>query len=641
MLSSEEFEVADIDNPTEDDLAGPPDEASEEGAEGSAEVSDSGVLQFDFSARPGASKQGTAAAKAMGAMDRAARSFTLYDPGNSAVSHFLEEIEQGFQSYLEAYGPLDLRIRPYELVVEDEVIYEERDRERSLAFKLFRDGVRRLVIERGVPWEELLQLLQVLSVRYSGIRSNEDDIVTLLWKAGFKSIDVEAVEGFVPEDDDEEKGGFSEAQMRTIAAKKAADPSSMAGGVEARAQSDRLSSSPEEISFSKQEMEASEDFDLPLPGFPPSKTPKYQFVTDEDYERLLAEDGASALPNDCIHLVSGLIRSAQVSNLLNPDDFLPLLVEIRDFMLTQGQLENLMILLETVGEYAAFFESDHPVHSMLSSFANSNALGRLIRSVPSSRHDPPEEFYELLDSLPGDHLQTLLDILLEDRSAHSRRITRQMIERYGHGRVDLIKETLMEARGAVAADLIRALAHLSSKDALLATQLLMGREEIEVMLECMHLLERYPDASESRPVILAFMRSPEENIRIRAIELLGTRRDRRDFPPLQRQALSRTLTMSKSEALAIGRAMAKVDPVASMSLYEEWIRPKGLLKKMRPVQKGQDIAAIGGLEHIDFDEAEELLKILSKRAGGETYAMCMTALTRRRRRMKERGSHNE
>jgi hypothetical protein len=627
--------VADIENPAEDDLVGSPGEPSEEGAEESKEVDNQGALQFDFNARHGASKRGNAAAKAMGAMERAARSFTLYDPGNSAVAHFLEEIEQGFQFYLQTYGPLDLRIRPYELMVEDEVIYEERDRERSLAFKLFRDGVRRLVVERNVPWEELLQLLQILSVRYSGIRSNEDDIVTLLWKAGFKSIEVESVEGFVPEDEDEEKGGLSDAELRTLASKKAADPSSMAGGLEARSQSDRMDSPPVEISFTKQELEASEDFDLPLPEFPPSKTPNYQFVTDEDYERLLAADGVSALPNDCIHLVTGLIRSARVSELLNPDDFLPLLVEIRDFMLTQGQLENLMILLETVGEYATFFESDHPVHSMLSSFANSNALGRLIRSVPSSQHSPPEEFYELLDSLPGDHLRTLLDILLEDRSAHSRRITRQMIERYGHGQVDRVKETLMEAKGAVAADLLRALAHLSSKDGLLATQLLMGRDEIEVKLECMHLLERYPDALESRPVILAFMRSPEENIRIRAIELLGTRRDRRDFPPLQRQALSRALSMSKSEALAIGRAMAEVDPVSSMSLYEEWIRPKGLFKRIRPVQKGQDIAAIGGLELINFDEAEELLKILSNRADGEIYTMCMTALSRRRRRMKK------
>ncbi len=91
--------------------------------------------------------------------------------------------------------------------------------------------------------------------------------------------------------------------------------------------------------------------------------------------------------------------------------------------------------------------------------------------------------------------------------------------------------------------------------------------------------------------------------------------------------------MSTQEALAIGRAMAKVDPVAAMALYEEWLRPKGFLRRLRPVQHGQDVTAIGGLEQLDFEEAEELLKILSKRAGGKVYKMCMTARSRRRRRM--------
>jgi len=593
------------------------------------------MLAYEVNVRPGASPRGKAGAKALGAMDRAARSFTLYDPGNAAVAHFLEDIEKNFQAYFESYGQMELTILPYELVVDEEIIYEERDRERSLAFKLFRDGVRRIEVSVDVPWEELLHLLQILSVRFTGIRSNEDDIVTLLWKAGFKCIDVQAVEGFVPQDEEEEGDQVSDAELRQIAAEKAVDPSKLAGGVDRRGEADRVENAgpPEGITVHKKEMEAQENFDLPLAAFPPAKTPEYHFVADEEYERMISEDGASALPQDCTKLVAELIRAAKGSDFLEPDDFLPLLVEIRDFMLTQGQLENLMLLLETVGEYAAGFDPDHAVHTMLGSFANSNALGRLIRSVPSSQHEPPDEFYELLDSLPGDHLATLLEILLEDRSSHSRRITRQMIEHYGHGRVDLIKQTLLDAKGAIAADLMRTLAHLSAEDALIATQLMMGRDEIEVLLECIHLLERHPDSADTRPVLFSLMRAKEESIRIRAIELMGRRRDRRDFPTLQRHAVTRSLGMSTFEALAIGRSMAKVDPVAAMALYEDWIRPKGMFKRLRPVQKGQDITAIGGLEFIDFDEAEDLLKLLSKRAGGEIYKMCMAARARRRRRI--------
>ena len=86
--------------------------------------------------------------------------------------------------------------------------------------------------------------------------------------------------------------------------------------------------------------------------------------------------------------------------------------------------------------------------------------------------------------------------------------------------------------------------------------------------------------------------------------------------------------------------MSKVDAAASMALFEDWLRPKGILKRMRPVQKGQDVAAIGGLENLDFEEADELLKILAKRAGGAIYELCMNARTRRRRRIQE-GRGNE
>ena len=99
--------------------------------------------------------------------------------------------------------------------------------------------------------------------------------------------------------------------------------------------------------------------------------------------------------------------------------------------------------------------------------------------------------------------------------------------------------------------------------------------------------------------------------------------------------LVQLLGMSHPEALIVGSAMARVDPVATMALFEDWLRPKGLLKRMRPVQKGQDVTAIGGLENLDFEEADELLKLLAKRAGGEIYQLCMNARSRRRRRIQQ------
>ena len=615
-----------------------PEKENDEGAGSPGPVehdADSGSLHdYDFSLRADLSDRGNAAAKALGSMDRAARSFTLYDPANEAVAHFLQDIESHFAAFFRQYGDLILGVQPYELMVEGESIYREEDREKSLAFKLFRDGVRRLIVKAGAPWEELLQLLQVLSVRFSGVRSNEDDMVTLLWKAGFTHIEVEAVEGFVPEDEEEALGELSDEELRERVNRRSLSPGEMGAGMTEDAPlSDLTGVLGGTVSSVGVSSEAPEDFDLPISAFPGPIQPVYRFVEDDDLERLQIEDSSSALAGDCLVLVELLVSSARSSDRVDPEDFLPLLVEIRDFMLTQGQLQNLMTLLEAVGDYAAEFSADHPVQIMLESFANLEALSRLIRSVPSTTFEPPPEFYELLDSLPGDHLGTLLTILLQDRTSHSRRITRQMIERFGHGRVDQIRGTLMQASGAVAADLMRALSVVSPKDALDVTHTMIDRQEIEVLLECMHLLERYPDGAEIRPVLAGLMGAREENIRIRAIALVGRRSSAEDFDSLQRHIVTRNLGMTNEEALAVGQSMVQVDPEAAMALFEDWLRPKGILKRMRPIQKGQDVAAIGGLEHLDFEEADELLKLLAKRAGGAVYELCMNARSRRRHRM--------
>jgi hypothetical protein len=103
-------------------------------------------------------------------------------------------------------GALELEVRAFELALRGEVVYLERDRERSLAFPLYRDGVRRLSLRPGLAWEEILGLVEILSVRYTGVRQQEDDIVTLLSKAAFPHVRFVAIEGFSPDEEEADEG---------------------------------------------------------------------------------------------------------------------------------------------------------------------------------------------------------------------------------------------------------------------------------------------------------------------------------------------------------------------------------------------------------------------------------------------------
>src|SRR3954469_9596155 len=110
----------------------------------------------------GGTPPGRAANAALRAFSRAARAFTLYDAQNEAVRRFLQDYRDALSAFLAAHGPLDVEVRPFELALKGEVVHAEKDREKSLASRLFRDGIRRLCIQPGAPWTEELKLLEVL-----------------------------------------------------------------------------------------------------------------------------------------------------------------------------------------------------------------------------------------------------------------------------------------------------------------------------------------------------------------------------------------------------------------------------------------------------------------------------------------------
>jgi hypothetical protein len=117
----------------------------------------------EAAARGPGSPSAQAAAAAILALSRAARSFVLYDPSNALVRQFLEEYQAKARAALDAHGEMVLEVRPFEMLAAGEVVYRDADREKSLAFKLFRDGVRRLTLSPSVTWPELLELLKTFA----------------------------------------------------------------------------------------------------------------------------------------------------------------------------------------------------------------------------------------------------------------------------------------------------------------------------------------------------------------------------------------------------------------------------------------------------------------------------------------------
>ena len=275
-----------------------------------------------------------------------ARSFLLYDAGNEAINRFLTALLDSLVQTLQSEGQIVLAVHPDELKFEDQSVYLNRDRERSLAFRLHRDGVRALTFRKGFHSEELTRLLEILSIRYTGVNQREDDMVTLLWKARFQHLDVATVEGIVPEGTETEEGVAAPAPTLTL---------------------------PDEV-------------DLPRPELPTPKGPTWVEVPAERRQALRDEASEGSLPDECLALLGRLRRElADPQSAMMFADVAHLFVEVRDFLLSADRLPALKrfgaLLWEMAGEDVPAWDPHR--HAAVYDLLDSCGDRRAVR--PSSR----------------------------------------------------------------------------------------------------------------------------------------------------------------------------------------------------------------------------------------------------------------
>ncbi len=117
----------------------------------------------------------------------------LYGSKN-AVSERLElDLFVRLSALVSEEGEVQLAVLESQLRWEDAVVFESPDRTDSLAFLLYRDGIRRLSFSPGLELDELRAFLRCLN-RVALLTNDQDDLVTLLWEQEFHSIRYFAIE---------------------------------------------------------------------------------------------------------------------------------------------------------------------------------------------------------------------------------------------------------------------------------------------------------------------------------------------------------------------------------------------------------------------------------------------------------------
>ncbi len=531
------------------------------------------------------------------ALVKAGRSVILYDASNEAVRDFLVEVRQRMEAFLAAHEELTLQVHPYELLHAGEVVYLERDRERSLALRLYRDGVRRLIFSAGLTWEELSRFISVLGVMFKGIRHQEEDFVTLLWKADLAHVKVEAVAGFRPEDDED--------------VRRSGEPGR---GLEPANETQALI------------FEAPYEFDHPAPDFRERGQVVWRALSAEARHRLAQEESEEDTPNQCLTLVRELIAGMKdVEDRLEVADVLPLVREIRDYLLASGRPD---VLLDMAWMLRARLEGEAR-RDVLLACLDERALAHLL-----TRAKDEAEVRKAAACLLPEHLDTVLR-LAQDKSVASPfqlQGLATLLENLGRGQEAVLRAHLSAAPGPLAGVVLSALARLSPDEAAAAAgEVLASASSVDAEAQAVALLKGLPYGPRVGRALAQALSSASEEVRLGALQVLAKNRERRVFASLlEKLQSSAAVELSPKEAGAMGITLAMIDPQKALESFAAWLKPAGLLQRVTSRPLPVQIAAISGLGRLPGAAVDELLAWAAQHAAPEARERAQALLQRRR-----------
>jgi hypothetical protein len=137
-----------------------------------------------------------AATGVCGALHRAYRDRRLYPPEHPTAGESVADFFTTVDQYLQEHGPLRLGVLEDALVMEGTAVYHREDSRDNLAFMMFRDGIRSLVLYPGCETDELERIVDCLA-NADNLASMDHNLVTALWEGDIAHLDYQVVDPFM------------------------------------------------------------------------------------------------------------------------------------------------------------------------------------------------------------------------------------------------------------------------------------------------------------------------------------------------------------------------------------------------------------------------------------------------------------
>jgi hypothetical protein len=534
----------------------------------------------------------------MQVISKGMRATQLYLPNNPVYQRAVDNVRGAFRQVWQATDDLILDIGETEMRWEDHVVYSQAQRNESIAWTLYKDGVRSLTFKPGVEDLEIVRFLAVLHQAKNLQADAPDDLLTLLWAEDFQFVNYTfrelASENAVPIERGEGAaipggGGGGEGEGRGT------DPSTIRRQVE------------EEAPPKREGVVSVDDFDTTL-YFLDDKEIEY---LHKEVEREYAQDlrrNVLAMLFDLLELQTyGTVRSELISILEN---FIPYLLGAGDFRSVAFILRESRVIQQRARELIA--EHRQTLESLPARLSQPEALSQLLQSLDEAAgHPSEEELSELFTELRAEALATLMGWLPRLSNERVRELVKGAAERLATTYSAEVLKALGSDDPAVQLEMVRLAGRLKLPGAPDGMGPLLEGGDRELKLVVVEALTTIGSPNAVRLLEKA-IDDGDRDVRIAAVKFLGQRGARNAFPRIEAAVLGTKLKDADlTEKMTFFEAYGALAGTSGIPVLEKLLVPKsGLLaRKEDPETRACAAMALG---KIRAPAAREVLQKVSQ-----------------------------
>jgi HEAT repeat protein len=510
---------------------------------------------------------------------KALRAFQMYLPNNPIYQRAVLNVRSAFGPIWGATDEIVLQVVETDFHWEQEVVYHQLTKSESLAWILYKDGLRTLTFRRGVEADEIARFLAVVNRARFLPADAGDDLLTLLWEEEFLWIAYEFAEPFAD--------GVPERQADPAAA-------SSAEARQAQVQEEAPPKAPGIVDV--------DEFDSTLYFLDEAEISYVVDEVEKEYSRDV-RSGALAALFDIFEVqtdpsvreeISGII-DALFPNLLNKGEFRTVAALLRDLRLIGERAPDLT---------AAQRERISALEARLSEPA---IVRQLVQSLDEAAARPgDEDVSEVLRELRPAALETIMTLVPGVASENVRTLLAGAADRLARADTGEVLRLLRSANGEVLPGIIAVCGRLALGGAVPGLGDALGHADPAVRLGAVQAL-----AAIGSPGALAHIDraidDDDRGVRLAAVRVAGARGYKNAMRRIEAVVQGKAMKgMDLSEKMAFFEAYGSIAGASGIRTLAAMLQGRGLLR-MKETPETRACAAMA-LGKIRTPEARALLE---------------------------------